>query len=264
MPVLRRIACASVWTLAVSLPLAASAQVYRSVGPDGRVTYSDRPPQQARPGTPGGRVPEAASPGAPGARVTEAASPGAPGARAPARAPEPARGGTPGSPVQAPAGGMPGAAATAALPFELRSIANRFPVTLYTAADCIPCVSGRNLLASRGIPFSERTVATADDVEALRRQTGQGRVPVLAIGTQQLPGFSESEWSQYLDVAGYPRESRLPGGWRNPAPAPLAAVRPAAPVPAREPEPAESPIAAPAPMPVPALPTADNPAGIRF
>lgn len=234
MPAFRRIARASVWTLAVSLPLAAAAQVYRSVGPDGRVTYSDRPPEQARPGEPGARAPEPASRTAPAGRVPAS-----------------------------PAAGAPAAAATAALPFELRSIANRYPVTLYTAADCIPCVSGRNLLASRGIPFSERTVATADDVEALRRLTGQGRVPVLAIGAQQLPGFSESEWSQYLDAAGYPRESRLPSGWRHPAPAPLVAARPAAPVPAREPEPAEPPVAAPA-APMPAGPTADNPAGIRF
>ena len=38
----------------------------------------------------------------------------------------------------------------------------RFPVTLYTSTNCAPCGAGRTLLASRGIPFSERTVATND------------------------------------------------------------------------------------------------------
>jgi hypothetical protein len=36
--------------------------------------------------------------------------------------------------------------AGAGLPFELRQIVSKFPVTLYSASTCVPCDSGRNLL----------------------------------------------------------------------------------------------------------------------
>src|SRR4029078_3312773 len=39
------------------------------------------------------------------------------------------------------------------LPFELREVSTRYPVTLYTTADCGPCGAGRAMLAGRGIPF---------------------------------------------------------------------------------------------------------------
>ena len=79
--------------------------VYRIVGPDGKVTFSDRPPADAN------------------------AQP----ARTANEAPVVANG---------------------ALPYELRQIANRFPVTIYTGNDCPPCTSARNLLSSRGVPGS--------------------------------------------------------------------------------------------------------------
>ena len=40
--------------------------------------------------------------------------------------------------------------AEGALPFELRQAASRYPVTLYTAATCIPCDNGRQMLQQRG------------------------------------------------------------------------------------------------------------------
>ncbi|MDB5751039.1 MAG: glutaredoxin, partial [Ramlibacter sp.] len=141
-----------------------------------------------------------------------------------------------------------------ALSFELRTVASRFPVTLYTGNDCGPCGSGRAFLQSRGIPFMERTVASNDDIEALKRISGAARLPFLTIGGQQINGYSEPEWAQYLDAAGYPRASRLPSGYRNPAPAPLVAVQVA---PVRPAEPQQPPQAQ-----LPSL-TAP-PAGIRF
>lgn len=191
---------------------AANAQVYRIVGPDGRVTFSDKPPTE-------------------------------PGVRASA----------------APATAQP-AGSGGSLPLELRQVVSRFPVTLYTGIGCAPCSAGRNYLAARGIPFAERTVSTADDVAAFQRlSAGATTLPLLTIGGQQLKGYAEAEWAQYLDAAGYPQTSRLPASYRAAAPAPLVAVQPvAAPVAASAPAPADAaPVAPPAP-------SGSNPAGITF
>ena len=190
----------------------AAAQVYRSVGPDGRVVYSDKPP-------------------AANARDN------------------------------APAGAGTGAGG---LPYQLNQVAQRFPVTLYSGKDCAPCDSGRNLLVNRGIPFTEKTVNTDADVKALQRLTGDTNLPVATVGGQRLSGFSDAEWSQYLDAAGYPKSSQLPSTYRRPAAAPLVAARPAAAAPAATASAAASaPEATPAPSVAPQR-TTTNPAGIRF
>ncbi len=143
-----------------------------------------------------------------------------------------------------------------ALPYALRQVVQRFPVTLYTQRDCAPCDEGRNMLRNRGVPFRERTVNANADAEALQRLSGQTGLPLLTIGNQQLRGYADAEWAQYLDAAGYPRQSQLPAGYRSPAPRPLIAS-PAAPAQAAPPP------AAP-PAPAPSGPTPSNPAGIRF
>lgn len=155
-------------------PLAALAQ-YKVVGPDGSVTYTDRPPT------------------ATGAKISTISR----------------RGET------APLGGG------AELPFELRQVAGRYPVTIFTTNDCPPCDSGRQLLQRRGVPYVERTVNTDDDAAALERLVGGRTVPSLTIGGQGLRGFVDADWSAYLDAAGYPKTSRLPRGWQPPAATPL-------------------------------------------
>ncbi|MGL6112894.1 MAG: glutaredoxin family protein [Rubrivivax sp.] len=107
------------------------------------------------------------------------------------------------------------------LPPDLRQLAARFPVTLYSTADCAPCEAGRQLLVQRGVPFSEKRILTEDDIAALERVIGARTVPALTIGAQGLRGLSPAEWSAYLDIAGYPRESRLPRGWQPPAATPM-------------------------------------------
>lgn len=192
-------------------PLAATAQVYRIVGADGKVTFSDKPPADSN------------------AKVT---TPGAGGGNA--------LGGT-------------------ALPFELRQVAAKYPVTLYVGNDCGPCASAKSMLTSRGVPFTEKTVTSNDDVQALQRLSGETSLPFLTIGGQQLKGFADSEWTQYLNAAGYPPSSVLPASYRAPAPTPLVAAKtleaapntPAAPARAR-------------PAPAPAASPATNPAGIVF
>ena len=211
-----------------SLPMAAGAvllcltaglqaqTVYRIVGPDGRVTFSDKPLAADSP-----------------AKVSAAAT-GAGGA----------------------------GAASAALPVELRQAVGRYPVTIYTAADCEPCNAGRSLLTGRGVPFSERTVSTAEDAAALQRLSGERSLPFMTIGGQRVKGFSDLEWSQYLDAAGYPKSSKLPNGYRNPPAAPLVVVqKPAAEAAAPAPQ---APIAPAPAAAAPAGPGPSNPAGITF
>ncbi|HLL10273.1 MAG TPA: glutaredoxin family protein [Rubrivivax sp.] len=148
----------------------------------------------------------------------------------------------------------PAAAAEPGLPIELRQVAQRYPVTLYASADCVPCDNGRKLLQQRGVPFSERRIASNEDALALERLAGGRTVPSLTIGAQQLRGYSEADWAAYLDAAGYPRESRLPRNWPTPAATPLVERAPpprtAGPVPAARNEEPQ----------IPVLPSA----GVRF
>ncbi|WP_119966196.1 glutaredoxin family protein [Simplicispira lacusdiani] len=201
--------------------LAQAQQVHRIVGPDGKVTFSDRAPS----------LDSAAQPPSGGSATGSSGS------------------------------------ANDALPYDLRQIANRFPVTLYTGTDCAPCASARNLLVNRGVPFTERTIGSNEDIDALKRLSGNTGLPFGTIGQQQLHGYSDSEWTQYLDAAGYPKQSKLPGNYRRPAATPLTPPKPATPAAATEETPATTratPRARPAPEPNPGGPTPSNPAGIRF
>ena len=197
---------------ALALPAAA---LYKVVGPDGRITYTDRPPSDTA------------------ARVTTLNRGGVNEAPAPQDT----------------------------LPQDLRQAATRFPVTLYSAADCPPCDSARQLLVQRGVPFTEKLIVSDDDAAAMERVLGARTVPSLTIGSQALRGLSQSDWTAYLDAAGYPRESKLPKNWQAPAASPLAvrsSTRPASAPLAVASAPARS---APAAAP-PVVPPA--PAGIRF
>jgi len=196
-------------------------QIYKIVGPDGRVTFTDQPPND------------------PAAKA------------APAKVVPLSRDGT--TPV-------------ASLPFELRQAASRYPVTLYTSPGCQTCAQGRQYLVSRGIPFTEKTVASKEDGEALMRLAGTQAVPLLTIGSQQLKGWSDTEWAQFLDAAGYPKTSLLPASYLPPPATPLVALDqlPAA---AAAPEGAPAATATrrgPSAATEPASPPPANPAGITF
>ncbi len=205
-------AAAAIATLLLAGPAPAQT-IYRIVGADGRVTFSDKPPTVVDNATVLG------------------------------------------------AGGRPMSPAAAVLPLELRQVAGKYPVTLYTSDGCSPCALGRELLSRRGIPFSERTVTTTEDSEALQRISGAGSLPLLTIGSQQIKGFSDSEWTQFLDAAGYPKTSLLPAGYRAPPATPLVVLQKATPTAKPDEVPAQ-----PAPVEPSQTPatTPANPAGIRF
>ena len=149
----------------------------------------------------------------------------------------------------------------AAMPFELRQVAAKYPVVLYTSTQCVPCDTGRSFLTGRGIPFSERTVSTNEDRDYLRRLTGDNSVPYLTIGSQRIRGFSDQEWNQYLDAAGYPQKSLLPATYKRPDPTPLVVVQKAPAGAAKPADAASTP--EPAYQPPPAT-NPSNPAGITF
>ena len=211
------LACVAAWGWS-----AQAQPVYRVVGPDGKVTFSDKPPADAKPAaTVGG--------------------------------------------TSRPTDNKP------ALPYELQQLAGKYPVTLYSTNGCGPCDSGRALLTKRGIPFVEKTVNTNEDMAAFARISKENAMPLLMIGGQAVKGYSDSEWSSYLDAAGYPKQSVLPASYRPAAAEPLSPLKTAAEAPAR------SDAAAPAnsgqqqppaetrrrPPPAPAV-NPNNPAGIRF
>ena len=98
------------------------------------------------------------------------------------------------------------------LPYATQLAAKSNPVTLYTAPQCgDPCSSARSLLASRGVPYSERNAqGNPADAEEVKRLIGAMQVPVVVIGANHLKGYEEGAWQAALDGAGYPR-TRLPG-----------------------------------------------------
>ena len=200
--------------LALSLGAGLHAQtVYRIVGADGKVTFSDKPPASAEQG-------KIASTSA-GAKTDSTGT---------------------------------------VLPFELRQVVSKYPVVLYTSAKCAPCDTGRTFLISRGVPFNERTVSTAEDQDYLQRLTSDNSLPYLTIGSQRIKGLSDVEWTQYLDAAGYPQKSALPATYKYPAPTPLVTVQKATTAKAEEKPPA--PAAEPSYQPPP--PSPSNPTGITF
>jgi glutaredoxin len=170
------------FSLALSLLLcatAAHAQLYKWVGPDGKVTYSDSPPPSTI------------------------------------------------KKVETRTGGG-GEASGPPLPFEVAEAARNHPVTLYTAPNCAACDEGRKLLVARGVPFSEKTVVTNEDIAKVK-QLGESNLPLLLVGRNKQPGgFQPPAWGSALTVAGFPESSKLPPGYRNPAPEPAAPI--AAPV----------------------------------
>ena len=134
----------------------------------------------------------------------------------------------------------------------------------FSQASCGPCASARTLLSSRGVPFTEKTIASPEDIKALQRLSGDNVLPFLTIGGQKIKGFSETEWSQFLNAANYPAASVLPPNYRFAAAKPLVTVQKpaAAKAEADTSERVDDKSADSRPAVPP--PSGSNPAGIRF
>ena len=95
------------------------------------------------------------------------------------------------------------------LPYATRQAAEKFPVTLYTASNCADvCQQARGLLNGRGIPFSEKIIASPDDTAELSRKLGsEATIPSLMVGQQGFKGYEAGAWNNLLDLAGYPKSA---------------------------------------------------------
>lgn len=157
------------WLLIPLLVFAsAHAELFRWVGPDGKVTYSDTPP--------------------------------------------------PSSAKQVEKKVIANEASNARLPFELARAVKANPVTLYTTGKCGPCDDARNLLHTRGVPYSEKTVNNYEEVTKFKQIAGDGQLPLLVVGSQKQKGFESNAWDTLLTNAGYPASNHLPADFRNSSP----------------------------------------------
>lgn len=163
------------------LALDASAQLYKSVGPDGKVTYSDVPPP-------------------PSAKKVE---------------------------VKAMTAGDD--TNTNNFPADLAGAVSRNPVSIYTAPACTVCNDARNMLKANGIPFTEKTVSSNEDIGKLKQVSGGSLLPVMLVGSKKVPGFESNAWRSALTDAGYPTSSKLPKDYRYPPAEPAATPVPAKP-----------------------------------
>lgn len=107
------------------------------------------------------------------------------------------------------------------LPFALQAASSKYPVTIYTGDKCPPCEEGRNYLRTRGIPFTEKTVTSPEDIALFKQQSPDGTAPVLSVGSRKATGFAQGTWSSILDDAGYPATSVLPATFQNAVPTAL-------------------------------------------
>ena len=152
--------------LAVAAASASPAwAVYRVVGPDGHVTFTDVPPA------------------------------GAAATLVPGLGTEPVQGAN-------------------ALPRHLRELQRQAPVVIYTGPQCNACDDGLRMLRERGIPYTQKSISSAQDVESFKAIDPSLQVPLLSVaGVQLPPGFNSASWGQALDAAGWPHRSELPPGY---------------------------------------------------
>jgi hypothetical protein len=123
--------------------------------------------------------------------------------------------------------GVTGTAPAVELPYELKTVNSKFPVVLYTAPDCAPCALARQHLGARGVPFSEKSIATSADFEAFKtRGFNDNSFPAITVGREKAVGFESGTYDRLLNAAGYPRTSRLPANYKQAAAEPMTAPQP--------------------------------------
>jgi glutaredoxin len=149
------------------------------------------------------------------------------------------------------------------LPYELQQATSRYPVVLYTGEKCAPCEDARAYLRRRGVPFTEKTVTSNDDIILFRQQSPEGTAPLVTVGGSKSIGFSQSTWAALLDNAGYPATNTLPRDYQAPLPSPLSPTTTAPSQAVAGPATQATPQAASSSQ-TPATPAASAPPGFRF
>jgi hypothetical protein len=106
------------------------------------------------------------------------------------------------------AGGKP---SEAPLPYALQQAVKNFPVTLFSTECGESCTKARDLLAKRGIPYTDMDATMQPAQEELKKLiNGPPVVPVLKVGRDTLRGFEAGQWNASLDAAGYPKTAVIP------------------------------------------------------
>jgi glutaredoxin len=143
--------------LASAVPVAKT--LYKSVGPDGRIAYSDRPPAGGRiektmkfDNLPGSALPASAASYVEQLRRMRASS-------------------TPSTPSTPTSGAV-----------------------LYSATWCGYCKQAKAYLASKGIAYQEIDIDTKDGMAAFAQAGGGKGVPLLLAGGQRVQGFSPAAY----------------------------------------------------------------------
>ena len=133
--------------------------LYKSVGPDGKITYSDKPPIK-------GNVEKKLS------------FKNLPSTKLPAATSKPAQ-------------------ADNTKPTN-NSRANAGQVTLFTASWCGYCKQAKAYLASQSINYREVDIETQDGLAEFSQAGGSGAVPLLIAGRESLQGFSPEAYDDLL------------------------------------------------------------------
>lgn len=106
--------------------------------------------------------------------------------------------------------------------YETRRAKENFPVTLYSFDKCGElCDQARAFLNKRGIPFTEKSLVTQDEIDNFYKNSGGSDLPTMSVGKTWVKGFLESQWNSELDIAGYPQTPltyRAPKSAAPPAP----------------------------------------------
>ena len=100
------------------------------------------------------------------------------------------------------------------LPFAVKQTATKYPIIIYTTAECAPCAAIKQHLGKRGVPFSEKTLRSATDMNAFKSLgfTEQS-LPAISVGSQKQNGFEATALDSLLDIAGYPKSAKLPANY---------------------------------------------------
>lgn len=86
-----------------------------------------------------------------------------------------------------------------------KEIAAANPVVVYSVPNCDPCDLVRNVLSTRGVPFSEKNVQDDAAIQTeLKGKAGDLTVPAVLVGATVLTGYNRAALDSALSQAGYP------------------------------------------------------------
>jgi len=71
-------------------------------------------------------------------------------------------------------------------------------VTIYTSNTCPYCVSAKDYLNERGVPFVEKNIQTDPEARKELMRMGHMGVPVIVIDGEEIVGFNKAKMDELL------------------------------------------------------------------